>query len=98
MSELVHSLNLRSEESIFKINIFENKYLIGALLLGIIMQTIVVVIPIFANVFDLVPLTKIQWIYTVGISILPIVIIEFQKKANEIKFGKVVYKNYSYIK
>lgn len=56
------------------------------------MQTIVVVIPSIANVFKLVPLNKIQWMCTLGISILPLVIVETQKKFNEIKFGKIVYE------
>lgn len=44
-----------------------------------------------ASYFKLVPLTMTQWFYTAGISILPIIIIEIQKKFNEIKFGKVIY-------
>lgn len=56
------------------------------------MQTIVVVIPSIANVFKLVPLNKIQWMYTLGVSILPLVIVEIQKKFNEIKFGKIIYR------
>ena len=36
--ELIHSFNIRSEESIFKIGVFHNKYLVGAFLLGLIMQ------------------------------------------------------------
>ena len=34
MLELVHSFNVKSEESIFKVGLFENKYLIGAFILG----------------------------------------------------------------
>ena len=89
--ELVHSFNIKSEESIFKSGILENKYLIGAFILGSILQIIVVVIPQIADIFNLVPLTKTQWLYTAGISILPIIIMEIQKKLNEMRFGKVVY-------
>ena len=89
--ELVHSFNLRSEESVFKVGLFENKYLVGAFILGTILQVGVVCIAPIANVFKLVPLNNIQWIYTILISISPLAIIEFQKKLNEIKFGKVVY-------
>lgn len=42
--ELVHSFNIKSEESIFKIGVLENKYLVGALVLGVILQVIVVVV------------------------------------------------------
>ena len=90
MLELVHSFNVKSDESIFKVGLFENKYLIGAFVLGTLLQVVVVMVPVFANVFKLVPLNGTQWLYTIGISILPIVIIEAQKKLNEIKFGKRV--------
>ena len=91
MLELVHSFNVKSEESIFKVGLFENKYLIGAFLLGVALQVIVVMVPLFANIFSLVPLNGTQWLFTIGISILPLVIMEVQKKFNEIKFGKKVY-------
>ncbi len=77
-----------------KCGFFENKYLLGAFILGTIMQVIVVTVPSFTSVFKLVPLNKTQWLYTLGISVLPIIIIELQKKLNEIKFGKVIYQKY----
>ena len=88
MLELVHSFNVKSEESIFKVGLFENKYLIGAFILGAFLQIVVVMVPVFANVFGLVPLTGTQWIYTLGISILPLIIMEAQKKLNNVKVGK----------
>ena len=91
MLELVHSLNVKSDESIFKAGLFENKYLIGAFILGIILTIVVVMVPAFAQIFKLVPLNIMQWMYTIGISILPLVIIEAQKRLNEVKFGKRVY-------
>ena len=91
MLELVHSFNVKSEESIFKVGVFENKYLIGSLLLGTLLQVIVVVVPYFANIFELVPLTGIQWIYTGMISVVPIVVGEVQKKLKEIGKNKKLY-------
>jgi len=91
MLELVHSFNVKSEESIFKVGVFENKYLIGSLLLGTLLQVIVVVVPYFANIFELVPLTGIQWIYTGMISVAPIVVGEVQKKLKEIGKNKKLY-------
>ena len=79
MLELVHSFNVKSEESIFKVGILENKYLIGAFILGTLLQVVVVMVPAFASVFSLVSLTGTQWLYTLGISILPVIIIEAQK-------------------
>lgn len=90
--ELVHSFNIKSEESIFKVGLFENKYLLGAFILGTVLQIVVVLIPPVAEVFKLVPLTQTQWIYTLGISILPLLIIELQKLINklELKYGKEI--------
>jgi hypothetical protein len=92
MLELVHSFNVRSEESLFKAGLFKNKYLIGAFLIGTILQVGVVVIPKIADIFDVVLLNNKQWIYTAVISILPLVIVEIQKKINTIRFERPVYK------
>ena len=92
MLELVHSFNVRSEESLFKAGLFKNKYLIGAFLIGTILQVGVVIIPKIADIFDVVPLNNKQWIYTAIISILPLVIVEMQKKINTIKIGKPIYR------
>ena len=91
--ELVHSFNIKSEQSLFKVGILENKFLIGSFILGVFVQTIVAIIPELANIFKLVPLNQVQWIITLIISILPIPIMEVQKKVNEVKFGKTVFIN-----
>ena len=80
--ELVHSFNIKSEKSIFKVGILENKFLIGSFILGIFVQTIVVFIPALANIFNVTNLTGVQWGITLGISLLPIPIMELQKKVN----------------
>lgn len=71
--------------------ILENKYLFGAFVLGCLMQVGVVVFEPVANVFRLVALSKIQWVYTIAISFVPLVIVELQKWFNGVRFGKVVY-------
>ena len=52
----------------------------------------VVVTPGISEVFSAVPLNITQWLTIAAIGISPIFIMEVQKKINEIKFGKVVYK------
>ena len=81
--ELIHSINIKSEKSIFEVGIFENKYLIGSIILGILIQIIVVLIPPVANIFELTELNQTQWLITIVISILPIPIMELQKKLNK---------------
>jgi len=90
LSELIHSFNIRSDESIFKVGLFQNKYLVLAFLGGAFLQTIVVIVPQFAEVFKLTNLNTRQWIYTAGVSLAPIVLMEVQKFVNQWKFGKVV--------
>ena len=91
--ELIHSFNIKSEKSIFKTGIMENKFLIGSFALGILVQTIVVLIPQLAEVFKLVPLTSTQWIITLIISILPIPIVEVQKFLDKRNSrGKIITK------
>lgn len=90
--ELVHSFNIKSEQSIFKIGILENKFLIGSFVLGTIIQISVALIPALAEIFKLVPLNQTQWMITILISLLPIPIMEIQKKLNDTKYGKVVYQ------
>ena len=94
--ELVHSFNIKSEKSIFKVGILENKFLIGSFILGIFVQTIVVCIPALADIFNVTNLTQMQWLITLGISILPIPIMEMQKGVNsiDVRKNKKIRKNY----
>ncbi len=88
--ELVHSFNIKSEQSIFKVGIMENKFLIGSFLIGTLVQIGVVIVPSLADIFKLDPLNQTQWIITIIISILPIPIMELQKKINRSKKGTTI--------
>ena len=91
--ELVHSFNIRTEESIFKTGLLQNKYLFLAFLGGAFLQTVVVVVPQLASIFKLTNLSISQWLQTIGISLLPIALMEIQKVVNQIRFGKVVKRD-----
>ena len=62
-------------------------------ILGIFVQLIVAIVPTLAEIFKLVPLNQTQWIITIALSLLPIPIMELQKKVNKIKFGKDIVLN-----
>ena len=96
--ELIHAFNIKSEESIFKLNIFENKFLVGAFILGAILQIGVVIIGPIAQIFKLVQLNTVQWLYTIVISILPIFIVEIQKKLNSLKHIEIINETVEYSK
>lgn len=90
--EMVHSFNIRTEESIFKAGLFKNKYLCMAFLAGLVMQVGIVFIPAVREIFSLSELNNMQWLIVAGISLAPVVIMELQKKLNELVFGKTVYE------
>ena len=91
MLELFHSLNLRSDNSLFEVGLFKNKYLSLCIAISLILQILVIVITPIANIFNVVPLNSTQWIYVIIISIIPIAIMEIKKKVKELVFGKTIY-------
>ncbi len=56
------------------------------------MQVGIIIIPSVREIFGLSMLNNIQWLVVAGISLLPILIMELQKKINEVLFGKTVYE------
>ena len=51
MLELFHSLNLRSDNSLFEVGLFKNKYLSLCIAISLILQILVIVITPIANIF-----------------------------------------------
>lgn len=85
VSQLFHSLNLRSQKkSIFQLGLFSNKYLIGAIALGIIIQAALVYIPFLHDVFGIHVLSGKDWLFVVGISLIPIIANELVKAGRRI--------------
>ena len=78
ISQLVHSLNVRTNGSIFKTRL-KNKYYLLALLGSIAITVVIMVVPIFETIFELADLTSIQWMYVLALSIAPIPIVELVK-------------------
>ncbi len=79
LSQLVHSFNLKSENSLFRTGIADNMKLIGAFVTGCIMQVSVISVPFFASAFGAAPLTPVQWLITVLLSAAPLVLCEAEK-------------------
>ena len=79
LSQLVHAFNMRSEKSIFRIHLFSNKFLCLAFVIGTLMQAAVISVPALAQIFSAVPLNGIQWAVVAGLSLVPIVFVEFEK-------------------
>ena len=75
LMQIIHAINCKTDKSIFRINIFKNKFFNFSfiILLGMILG--VYFIPFFASLFGLVTLGSIQWLIVVltSIAIIPLV-------------------------
>ncbi|MDR1538706.1 MAG: calcium-translocating P-type ATPase, PMCA-type [Clostridiales bacterium] len=84
ISQLFHAFNMRSDESILKIDLLGNPYLIGSLAIGIAMQASVISIPALSLIFKVTPLNRHQWFAVFMLSLMPIIIVEIQKFFNSL--------------
>ncbi len=82
LSQLFHAFNMRSEHSIFHIGLFTNPKMILSFIIGTIMQVTVISVDSLARIFKVIPLSLTEWITVFLFSIMPIIIVEFQKKIN----------------
>ncbi|MGH4118458.1 cation-translocating P-type ATPase [Clostridium sp.] len=80
VSQLVHSLNMRNgKKSIFQIGLFSNKYLIGAIVFGIVLQDLIITIPFFANAFSVHDLSLMDWGFVTILALMPLLFNEIVK-------------------
>lgn len=80
VSQLIHALNMRnSKKSIFQLGLFSNMYLIGAILIGIFLQDVVITLPFLAKIFEVSDLTGAEWGTVILFSIIPLIVNEIAK-------------------
>lgn len=77
--QLFHSFNIKSHDSIFSKQIFNNKYLWGAAIIGAVLQILIINVPFLADIFKLVPLSPMCTFVSVGLSFCVIIIVEIYK-------------------
>lgn len=87
-SQLFHAFNIKSTHSIFHRTIFNNKYLWGALIVGLILQFLVVYVPGLNSLFNLVPLGMDTLGVSIGLALCPVIIVESVKALKRIIFKK----------
>lgn len=79
-SQLLHVRNLHSNKiSSFQTSLWSNKPLLGAIFLSTLLLLLVLLIPGVMFVFGVVEMDSTHWLYVVGLSLLPIVIVELMK-------------------
>lgn len=67
-------------QPIWKINIFNNRYLIIAVFGGVALQLLPIYIPFFQKIFNLQALGAVEWLFIAALGILNIVLIEIVKR------------------
>ena len=78
--ELTIALAVRSEkESLFKLGLFTNKAMLGAVLAGIVLQLAVIYVPSLTPVFKTDPLTAGELALCTALSFIPLIAIEIEK-------------------
>jgi P-type Ca2+ transporter type 2C len=89
MCQLFFSLAVRSHtKSIFQIGIFSNKTLIGAIVLGLLLQMIVIAVPFLQLAFHLQPLMIRDWLFVVLIGLIPLLFNEVLKIGIRLRLSK----------
>lgn len=82
-AQLFHVRNLHSNNiSSFKTSIFNNKALIGGILISAAMMLAILLFPPFMKAFKLVQMDTAHWFYVIGLSVVPIVVVELFKLFN----------------
>jgi Ca2+-transporting ATPase len=77
---LMHSFNCRSERrSLFAIGVFTNQALWGAVLIGILLQTVTIYVPFLRPVFKTAPLDGGDLMWVAAMSLVPFVLGELFK-------------------
>lgn len=92
--QLFYALAARhSSKSIFSIGVFSNKYLTGAILLGLALQLLVVGVPFMQHAFHLQMPDLHGWIIAVSLGLLPLLSNEFFKIFIRARLKKEIEKN-----
>lgn len=79
-AQLLHVRNLHSNKrSSFKTSVFSNKSLIGAIFASAALMAIILLIPPVMEVFGLVQMDGMHWVYVLLLSLIPIVVVELMK-------------------
>lgn len=79
LSQLVHAFNMRGEGSLGKLPFCSNKWLLMAFVVGVALQCVVIMMPLLAGIFQVVPLNGEQWLLTAALALAPLPLVELEK-------------------
>jgi Ca2+-transporting ATPase len=80
LAQVFHAFNARSQmDSAFNARLFTNRWLWGAVVMCLLLQLAAVYVPFLQTVLYTVPLSLSDWAVVLGLSLLPIFIVEVVK-------------------
>lgn len=79
LSQLVHSLNMRSEHSVLKLGLLSNRKLVAACGFCAFLMVSVVLFPPLSSLFQTTALTALQWLVVAALSLCPLLVVEGEK-------------------
>lgn len=81
IGSLVYVFAVRSlRRPIFRMNPLENRWLLAAVGLGLVLQIAVVYAPVFQNLFQTVALSSTDWLIVLGLGLIKLVALELGKE------------------
>ncbi len=78
-SQVIHSFNVRSQWRSALPSMFNNKPLLGALALVLSLMVLILLLPALHDIFHVVPLRYEQWLWVIGLSLMPLPFVEAVK-------------------
>ncbi len=84
MARLFHGFNCRSDQSIFRIGMKRNMWSLGAFAVGMILVHIVLLVPVFENLFEVNPLNGFQFGMLYLLAFIPTLVIQTVRVIREL--------------
>ncbi|WP_196228422.1 cation-translocating P-type ATPase [Lactobacillus acidophilus] len=82
-ARLLHGFNCRSQHSIFKIGFKNNWYSLAAFAVGTLLLALIIFVPALHVLFAVTPLTNSQYLWILLLALMPTILIQIVKIANE---------------
>lgn len=79
LARLFHGFNCRGGASVFGLGVFSNKFSIIAFVIGFVLLNIILLVPAFHTIFQVVPLTTNELFTIYGLAFVPTLIIQISK-------------------
>jgi Ca2+-transporting ATPase len=85
LTQVIHSFNMRSNHSLFRIGVFSNRHLVRAAAVSMALIALVIFVPPLTSIFGLTQLTGEMYLSAIGLACVPLPVLELSKKIGLIR-------------